>query len=236
MCISTKASPFKASRAVSSVLMQMCSYAWMPSLCTGCRLLVCFLILCSAGWHAVLWDCMHVYLYTIECSSVRPDAALCITFTRMRSLARTFAHACSHRTFTRMHAFTCTHVCTRMCMTHGTHVYTHTCIYMCVCSNQVFGTLRLPLPSLGPKHSSECMVQMVFNLFFGLFASLDRLSVPTAEGPLPLQKYEPMWKHSGGKLMGPIPLTQNSTARFSFDFFWFVFLFCLCIWFQFLVD
>ena len=94
---------------------------------------------------------------------------------------------------------------------------------MCVCSNQVFGTLRPPLPSLGPKHSSECMVQMVFNLFFGLFASLDRLSVPTAEDPLLLQKYEPMWKHSGGKLMGPIPLTQNSTARFSFDFIWFVF-------------
>ena len=69
-------------------------------------------------------------------------------------------------------------------------------------------------------------------LFLGLFASLDRLSVPTAEGPLPLQKYEPMWKHSGGKLMGPIPLTPNSTAPFSFDFVWFVFVFCLCVWIQ----
>lgn len=90
------------------------------------QVLVFVLMLSSSGWHAVFWDCMHHYLYTIECCSVRPDAALCITCTRM-------------------HAFTCTHVCTRMFTPH-THVYTHTCIYMCVCSNQVFRTLRPPSP------------------------------------------------------------------------------------------
>ena len=73
------------------------------------QVLVCVLMLCSSGWHAVFWDCMHLYLYTIECSSVRPDAALCITFTRM-------------------HAFTCTHVCTRMFTLH-----IHTCLHLHAC-------------------------------------------------------------------------------------------------------
>ena len=168
---------------------------------------------------------------------MRPDAALCITFTRMHAF--TCTHVCTRMFTPHIHAHTCIHLHARLhTHVHDTRyacVHSHMYIYMCVCSNQVFGTLRLPLPSLGPKHSSECMVQMVFNLFFGLFASLDRLSVPTAEGPLLLQKYESLWKHSGGKLMGPIPLTQNSTARFSFDFLWFVFLFCLCIWLQFLL-
>ena len=89
-------------------------------------LFVCVFTLSFSGPHAVFRECMHYDLYTIECSSVRPDAALCITCTRT-------------------HAFTCTHICTRMFTPH-THVYTHTCMYMCVCSNQVFRTLRPPLP------------------------------------------------------------------------------------------
>ena len=171
---------------------------------------------------------IHLYLYTIECSSVRPDAALCITFTHMF----TCTHVCTRMFTPHIHAHACVHLHARLhTHVHDTRyacVHSHMYIYVCLLKPG-FWNLAPPLPSLGPKHSSECMVQMVFNLFFGLFASLDRLSVPTAEGPLPLQKYEPMWKHSGGKLMGPIPLTQNSTARFSFDFLWFVFLICLCI-------
>ena len=133
-----------------------------------------------------------------------------------------------------MHAHTCVHLHARLhTHVHTAHACVHSHMYVCVCLLKPgFSNLAPPPTSLGPKHSSECMVQMVFDLFFGLFASLDRLSVPTAEWSASLQKYEPMWKHSGGKLMGPIPLTQRGTALVGFDLVWFVCLFWLCIWGQ----
>ena len=70
---------------------------------------------------------------------------------------------------------------------------------------------------------------MVFNFFFGLFASFDRLDVHSCGSACHL-KHEPMWKHSGGKLMGPLPLTTTNEAQMSFDMVWFVSLLCFCIW------
>ena len=77
-----------------------------------------------AAWQASEYA-PHTHAHAhIDSTCTRTHTALCITCTRS-------------------HAFTCTHICTRMFTPH-THVYTHTCMYMCVCSNQVFQTLRPP--------------------------------------------------------------------------------------------